>query len=239
MIMTTSARNTIYAVIAAAAFTISMFAIHGCATKPPTAFERGMYNIQTNMEPVLVVKTNVIPVTIMETNVVRVTNEVGVINFQTNLVPVFVYHTNVVYSTNAQESYIYTPGPGAANVRQIGTEVGNIFGVGGMVGTALGALFSLWGYIRSRKSNAVSVNLSQTIETMREFVKSLPNGAVYDSELVNWMTTNQANAGVLQQVIALIAAQVSNPDARVASQQVIATIEALRNLPNTPPAGKV
>lgn len=222
-------RSIIYGGIALASFIIAMMAIHGCASRPPTQLEQGLFNIQTNVVPVVEVRTNIVPVTIVQTNVISVTNVTGVTEFRTNLVPVVLYSTNVVVTTNAQESYVYTPGPGAANVRQVGTEVGNIFGVGGMVGTALGALFSLWGYARSKKNLVTAANIAQTVETMREFIKTLPNGQQYDNELVNWMTTNQANAGVLQNVITLLQQQVNNRDAQDAAAHIQEIIKGLQS----------
>lgn len=199
----------------------------GCAS-PPTKFEQGLFNITTNYgTPVVVVKTNVIPVTLVQTNFLVITNVQGVLEFKTNYLPVFTYQTNTVTVTNTPESYAYAPGAGAKNIQETGGAVGNIFGVGGLVTTALGALFSLWGYVRSSRQYATSSNLAQTIETMREFIKQLPNGATMDNELVNWIQANQANAGVLRNVISLLAAQTSNADARVAAEEIQKTIDAL------------
>lgn len=201
----------------------------GCASRPPTKFEQGVFDIKTNIVPVIEVKTNIIPVTIVQTNVVTVTNEIGVLDFKTNLVPVFLYETNVVTTTNLVESRVLTPGAGAKKIQEVGGAVGNIFGVGGLVSTGLGALFGIWGYLRSKKSLLTAGNLSQTIETMREFIKTLPNGQQYDNELVNWMTTNQANAGVLQSVLGLIQEQVDNRDAKDAAAHIQNIIQALQS----------
>lgn len=191
----------------------------GCASKPPTAVEQKFFDVQTNLAPVVRVETNVIAVTLYRTNEQNV------------VVPVTVYETNRVAVTNYAETYVFTPGAGAKQVAEVGGAVGNIFGVGGLVTTALGALFSLWGYARSRKNYVTAANIAQTVETIREFVKSLPNGAVYDNELVNWMQTHQAEQGVLNQVLDLLSKHVSNPDARVAADQIRATIAALGKTP--------
>jgi len=207
----------------------------GCASRPPTRFEQGLFNIETNQIPIVVLRTNIFDVTVVRTNAVTVTNTVGVVEWQTNIIPVVVQQTNTMIVTNTQEAYLYHPGEGAKNIQEVGTTVGNLFGVGGMTGTALGALFSLWGYWRSKKSLVTAGNIAQTVETMREFVKSLPNGATYDNELVNWMQAHQADAGVLNQVMTLLKTQVNNQDAKVAAQQVMDTINALKNLAPTPP----
>lgn len=228
-------------ILAAIALSLGVLCVSlaGCATKPPSKFEQAYFNIITN-PPVISVITNVIPFNVYQTNVVPVimTNVQGVLEIRTNVTVVALtqYQTNTIVLTNAPESYVFTPGAGAAQVRAVGTEVGNIFGVGGIVGTGIGMLFSLWGYVRSRKSNLTAVNIAQTVETMREFIKSLPNGQTYDNELVNWMQQNQANAGVLQSVIGLISQEVSNPDAKEAARQIQQIISSLQGL--TPPAAK-
>lgn len=205
----------------------------GCASKPPTALEQRWFNIVTN-PPVIEVRTNIIPVTVFQTNQVPVflTNVTGVTEVKTNYVavPVTVYQTNLATVTNVPESYVYTPGAGAKVIQETGGAVGNIFGVGGLVSTALGGLFSIWAFMRSRKNYVTAANIAQTVETVREFVKQLPNGSTYDNALVQWMQLNQANAGVMQQVVTLLQREVSNPEARVAAQQVLNTIDALKNI---------
>lgn len=226
-----------YAIVAAfAAMLIGTLVIFigGCASTPPTAFEQKFFDIKTNVLVVTKIETNVVPFTVVKTNIVVDTLGLTV----TNYTPVFDYITNTIVVLKTNESYVFTPGQGAADVKSVGTEVGNMFGAGGIVGTALGALFSLWGYVRSKKNYITAANIAQTVETMREFIKSLPNGAAYDNELVNWMQKNQANAGVLQSVIALVGREVSNPDAKDAAQNIQTLIEGLKlgTTPSNPPA---
>lgn len=213
----------------------------GCASKPPTALEQRWFTVTTN-PPVLAVVTNVFQVTQFKTNEVTltVTNTQGVTEFKTNvtIVPVSVTQTNVGFVTNTPETYNFAPNQNARNVGEVGGAVGNLFGVGGLVTTGIGVLFSLWGYVRSKKSNVTAANIAQTVETMREFIKGLPNGAAYDNELVNWMQAHQAEQGVLNQVLNLLATQVSNADARVAADQVRATLAALGTTMPTPPPPK-
>lgn len=216
---------------------ILVMVIGGCASTPPTAVEQKFFDIKTNTLVITRLETNVVPITVVHTNIVVDTQGVTI----TNYIPVFEYITNTVVAFKTNESYVFTPGQGAADVRAVGTEVGNVFGVGGIVGTALGALFSLWGIIRSKKNYITAANIAQTVETMREFIKSLPNGATYDNELVNWMQKNQANAGVLQSVIALVGREVSNPDAKDAARNIQTLIEGLKlgTTPSNPPPGPV
>lgn len=217
---------------------ISALIIAGCASKPPTAFEQRFFNITTN-PPTLSVHTNVFEVTQFKTNqvTVQVTNVQGVVEYQTNVavVPVVLRQTNTVFQTNA-ETYVYTPGAGAQSVKEIGGTVGNLFGVGGLVTTAIGGLFSLWGFVRSKKSYATAAGLAQTIETIRSFVQQLPNGNTYDTALVQFMQQHQAETGTINQVLQLLANEVSNPDAQVASAHIREAITALGVTLPPPPA---
>lgn len=181
----------------------------GCATKPPTALEQRWFNITTNYVPEVVLKTNY----------VTITNLQGGITVQRNLSA----------ETNLVEQYQYTPGSRAQQVKEVGGAVGNLFGVGGLVTTGLGALFGLWAQVRSSRRYRTAGSLAQTIETLRVFVKGLPNGAAYDTAFVQFMQSKQAEAGVLQEVVSLLEKEVSNPDAKEAAQNVQNLITALRS----------
>lgn len=215
---------------------------YGCATRPPSRLESRFLDTVTN-PPVVTVITNVIPVTIIKTNVVEltITNLQGITQLITNysVIPVQILQTNIATITNVPTTYSFTPGAGAKEVQGIGTAIGNLFGVGGLVGTGLGALFSLYAGIRGRRSYNAAADTAQVVETVRQFIKNLPNGQVYDSALVQWMQAHQAEAGVLNDVVAILQREVSNADAKDAAAKVMDTITALRNLPGTPVVGKM
>lgn len=170
----------------------------GCAGTP-TKLETKLFNITTNYLPV--------------------TNEVIAVSPDGTKV------TNLVES--AKPVYVYTKGSGETQITQVGTDVGNLFGVGGLAGTAIGMLFGAWRWIRGNKVAQTANELAQNIETIREFVKQLPNGATYDSVLTGWLTKNQAKAGVLNEVINILKQQISNPEAKAAADQVSETIAGL------------
>lgn len=212
----------------------------GCASKPPSAFEQAHFNIVTN-PPVIAVVTNIVPVTLYKTNEVvqTVTNVLGVTEFKTNVVPISyqVLQTNVALVTNTPETYRLTPKPEAIQPYQdTAGAVGNLFGVGGIASTAVGIFFSLWGFLRSKKNYQTAADLAQIIQTVRNFVLQLPNGAAYDSALVAFMRQHQAEAGTINQVLSLITKEVSNPDAKEAADHIRAVITALNPsaLPPTP-----
>lgn len=214
----------------------------GCASKPPSAFEQKYFNITTN-PPVIAVVTNLVPVTIYKTNEVvqTVTNTQNVVEFRTNLVPVAVA-TNIEARTslvtNEPESWNLKPKPEAIQpIQSVGGLIGNLFGAGGLVTTAIGAAFSLWGFMRSKKTYATATDLAQIIETVRSFVRQLPNGANYDSALVNFMVQHQAEAGTINQVATIVANEVNTSDAQVAAEHIRQGLAAL-GVPLPPPPTK-
>lgn len=221
-----------------AVFSGLVLLLAACATRAPSAFELAHFNVVTN-PPVISVTTNVIPVTLYKTNEVvqTVTNVLGVTEYKTNVVPVSyqVLQTNVALVTNEPQTYSLTPKPEAIqSYKDVAGAAGNLFGVGGLASTAVGIFFSMWGFLRSRKTHSTAVDLAQIIETMRSFVKQLPNGAAYDTALVSFMQAHQAESGVINQVIQLVTNEVSNPDAQVAAEHIRQSLIAL-GVPVPPP----
>lgn len=222
-------------------FAIALIA--GCASKPPSALEQRFFNITTN-PPVIAVVTNLVPVTLYKTNEVvqTVTNTQNVVEYRTNFIPVAVA-TNIearaTLVTNQPETYNLSPKPEAIQpIQTVGGIIGNLFGAGGLVTTAIGAAFSLWGFMRSKKSYASAADLAQIIETCRSFVRQLPNGASYDAALVNFMVQHQAEAGTINQVAQIVASEVNTSDAQVAAEHIRQGLAALGvTLP--PPPTKV
>lgn len=214
---------------------VTSLSIIGCAAfktgAPPTAVESKLFDVHTNFIPIVLPVTNYVQVTSFQTNVVPVfqTNaqQVAVVTYQTNVVPVTVQTTNVSMVATQQANYTYTIGKGGQDVTQVGGLVGNLFGVGGLVSTGLAGLLSIWGWVRSSKNYATGANLAQSIETIRSFVQQLPNGAVYDKALTDWLQNHQVQTGEINQVLTLLANEVNNDSAKMAAQQIMAAIAAL------------
>ncbi len=221
-----------------------LIVLGGCSAfrngSPPSAIERGVFDVRTNYTPVLAVQTNVVPVTVYQTNyaTTTITNPVGVIEWRTNaiVVPVVSYQTNSVLVTNQVPQYSYAPNATATGVTNA---VGSIPVYGTLASTAITGLLAIWGWVRSSKNGAAGATLAQSIETMREFVKQLPNGATYDAALTQWLQQHQADTGTLNTVLGLLETSVSNPDATVAAQQIRAVIAALNPSALPPAAPKV
>jgi hypothetical protein len=158
---------------------------------------------------------------------------------QTNYITVIATNTPVaggpqVVTTNLQPQYVYTPGPGVKDA-QAGAAL--IPGYGTIASGAIGAAAALWAWFRSSKNKQVGVTLAQSVETIREFIKTLPNGSNYDSALTAWLQQHQVETGTVNDVLSVLENEVSNKDAVEAAQQLRATIAALNPsaLPPKPP----
>lgn len=154
--------------------------------------------------------------------------EQSLFTVQTNYVPVVTVATNTlgqaVTSTNFEPNYVYTPGHITKDV-ETGLNAIPVYGT--LAGGALSLAAAFWGWIRSSKNYNVGVTLAQSIESIREFVKTLPNGANYDDALTSWLQQHQADTGTISSVLQMLENDVSNPDAQVAAQQIRQAITSL------------
>ncbi len=188
----------------------------GCSTpqRPPSPQEQKYFHIQTNVVEVLTTVANIVPAT--ETTVAAIRVE-----------PV----------TNKVEEYQFTPNANATAVASTGAAVTSIWNpvAGGVVGAAIMGLFSLWGLFRSKNkatANRADVNqitseeLAQIIETGRQILLKLPDGAKYEAAYKAWMIKHQAQTGVIAQVAELVSASVDNEKAKGAAQTIVNLIQA-------------
>lgn len=180
----------------------------GCSTtggqRPPTNGEVKYYDITTNVVEVVALRTNRTEAT--ETTPASVT-----------VTPV----------TNRQEQYTFVPNAAAQLTAATGTAVGNIWGVGGAVGGGILGLFTLWGLWRSRKNSvATAAELAQIIETGRQLLLTMPDGAKYEAAWKAWMVKHQAQTQTISQVAQLVALSVDNDKAKGAAQSLVNLIDA-------------
>jgi hypothetical protein len=178
---------------------IGLMLVTGCGTpgqRPPSATEQKYFDVVTNVVPVVITGTN--PET-LETETV----------------------------TNYAEQYTLTPNQNASATVATGAAVGSIWGAGTTVGAALLGLFTSWGIWRSRKQPvATSEELAQIIETGRQVLLSLPDGAKYEAAWKDWMVKHQAQTGVISQVSQLVATAVDKDKAKGAAQAIVNLIAA-------------
>lgn len=178
----------------------------GCATpqRPPSAAEQKYFEIKTNVVEV-------------------VTRPAGVSSDQVSSVPPV---------TNRVEQYDFTPNENAGAVAGTAGAVTSIWSpvAGGVVGVAVAGIFSLWGLLRSKKretaNELTSAELGQIIETGRQLLLKLPDGAKYEAAWKDWMIKHQAQTGVLGQVAELVAVSVDNEKAKGAAQTIVNLIAA-------------
>lgn len=188
--------------------TFILILVAGCSTtqRPPSALEQHFFNVETNT----------VPIVIVQTNIVWLTNDAGAV-LATN---------TTILRTNQAETYAFTPNERADAVTQIGRAVGSPFGVGELVGMGLAALFGLYGTLRSRKANKTAAVLAQIIETGRAVLQSTPQGQQLDERWVQWMQRHQAEAGVMQEVIALLAKVVDTDSAKGVATDLVGIMDA-------------
>lgn len=189
------------------------FGLVGCSTpqRPPSLTEQKYFDVKTNVVEVVTVVTNTVEATETTPAVVTVT-------------PV----------TNRVEQYDFTPNQNASAVATTGAAVGSIWNpvAGGVVGAVIAGLFSLWGLFRSKKREAdqqiTAMELAQIIETGRQVLLSLPDGAKYEAAYKDWMVKHQAKTDVIAQVAQIVAAGVDNEKARGAAQTIVNLIRATK-----------
>lgn len=210
---------------------ISVTLIAGCSqlgvdTTPPNKFEQQIFTTKTNYVTVPVPKV----IETFHTNevAVPVTNQVGQVVTVTNMV-VQVEHQTVTNFVQIPQ-YQNTVSDATKNsVSSIGSIVDTFVpGAGTAVELGLLALFGAWAHLRSGKRQNTSIALSQEVETILAFIKTLPNGAAYSQALTKFLADHQMEAGVAQQVLDLLAKEVSNPDAQAAAKEISGTIAALQ-----------
>jgi len=197
----------------------------GADTSAPNAVERQLFTTVTNYVavPVQVAQTNYVTKEV----VINQTNTVGQIVTVTNQVEQPVY--SVVWKTNEVPQYENSVSQkAAATVTGAGGILNYFFpGMGAVASSGILALLGLWAQARSGKRQDTSVALAQEVETIREFIKTLPSGAKYDTAITAFLQSHQMEAGVANQVLGILQNEVSNADAKAAITEVQNTLKAV------------
>ena len=143
-------------------------------------------------------------------------------------VPVVTWATNIVdgtavitATTNFYEAFDFTPGETAEAIVETGTNIGNLFGVGGIVGTLLSAIFGIWAKMRSNTNAKTAVVLAQIIEAGRKVLTTTPQGKLVEPLWVAWMSKKQTEAGVVLEVAKLLKTVVDNQSAQMVADELI------------------
>lgn len=206
---------------------------------PLSGAERPFFTTVTNYVLQPVWQTNTVN-EIVQT-IVPVTNTVGAVIFQTNLITVPV--PTPMWITNVFEQYTHTPNETAQASAGVAGTIANLIipGSGGAITTGILALLGIWGGWRSKKNKDTGIALSQEIETILEFVYSLPKGAAYHETIVRFLKDHQVEAGVAQEVLKILEKNISNKDAVAAMEGIrlaistMGTVMPPREAPPTTP----
>lgn len=189
--------------------------IAGCAytgenPKPPTSLEQSIFDVSPS--------TNFV----QEISVVKSTNDDGavIITSTTNTVP----KIGSKLKTSEVTSSTVTTISGVVNAFAPG--------VGTLLGAGLAGALAAWAKMRSQK-NAAPV-LAQNIETILEFIKTLPDGQKVHDIITQFLYDHQRETGAVNVIAGLINQYVSNPDAKSAAAEIQAAIAELNSQKSTP-----
>ncbi len=183
--------------------------LFGCSS-PPTKVERVLYSVTTNHEPSVALEPVV--------SSVSETNEAGTVLTR--------WETNKVWVTNVVETYTMTPNTLAKTAAPVvGSAVALLGPWGDLASVVVAGALAVWGWVRSSRLNRTAGVLAQVIETGREVLKSTPQGREWDKAWVQWMTQHQAEEGVIENVMNVLASAVDNPTAKVAAEKLLAVLK--------------
>ena len=143
-------------------------------------------------------------------------------------VPVVTWSTNIedgvaviTAKTNWYEAFDFTPGETAGAIVETGTNIGNLFGVGGIVGTLLSSILGIWAKLRSNTNRKTAAVLAQVIEAGRKIMTTTPQGQAAEQKWVGWMSKHQTEAGVVLEVSKLLKQVVDKESAQMVADQLI------------------
>lgn len=208
--------------------------VAGCAAfgsdpSPPSKFEQAHYDIITNVQPLLVIRTNVVSVTNQVVETLTLTNTLNEVVhlFQTNYVPQFI----ALYSTNTvqHETYSYRPNTNAEAITNGAAQLGQFSGVpgiGSIISIAGGALWGLWGTLRSSGRGKALAVVSQSLATTQQVLAKTPQGARLNEELQAWLDQHHEVAGVSTILNQFVDKYVDDPNARANAHQILALAQA-------------
>lgn len=200
--------------------------LFGKDTSAPNVVEKQIFKTVTNFVevPVQVTVTNHITNAVVELQTNAVGQTVTVTNEQ--VVPKF----ETVWQTNVVAQYENTVSDKTKAGVTGFSGILNYFlpGTGSMVGAGILAALGAWAQLRSGKRQDTSIALAQEVETIREFVKTLPAGAQYDAAITSFLKSHQMEAGVATQVLTLLENEVNNDEAKGAIEEIKGTLAATK-----------
>jgi hypothetical protein len=189
----------------------------GCSSTAPSAVESYLFTTTTNYTP--------------EVHTILTTNTAGIVtaNVQTNLLPTVTSSPSVALQSWAGLA------SGVANTISPGS--------GGIVGLSLLGIAGFFGLNRQRKlteavrvseghesaattAQALAENFAQSIEVLREVLKTTPQGQALDVKIVDMLQRNQMTVGIIREAVGIVENTVSNAAAKATAQKILALLPA-------------
>ena len=166
------------------------------------------------------------------------TNEVARVSLTTNTVGGI---THVASQTNITQDVIWTVKPTVTFVSNISASIADqLFpGIGKLVLILFTGVLGIFGYNRQRKltaaiatneettsdyhaANAVAENFAQSIEVLREILKTTPQGQALDVKIVDMLQRHQLTAGIIREAVRVVENTVSTDAAKSAARKILA-----------------
>jgi hypothetical protein len=198
----------------------------GCSA-PPSSVERYFFDLKTNLVPVVKLTTNIVE------RVESSTNEVGAVLLQP------VRETVILSATNYAADIVMSPSPAFKSWAALASGVAEVVspGSGSLLGLGLLGGASMYGLNRRRKwleaetsagdasaararAEILSENLAQGVEIAREVIKTTPQGAALNRQLVEVLQRNQVAAGVIRDAALIVSQTVDNEKAKRAAELI-------------------
>jgi len=137
-----------------------------------------------------------------------------------------VFETNVTMVTNYEAAYTYTPNERARSLSAVAGSAAGLLGpVGELVALLCAGAFGVWAQLRTSKATKVSAVLAQVIETGRAVLQASPQGRKVDEKWKAWMITHQAQQGVVEDVVKLLATVVDDKTAYETAAKLLSMME--------------
>ncbi len=185
--------------------------IVGCTTTPPAALESYLFDIKTNLTP----------------TVLTVTNAAGVTFQEERLIPV------VTQTPSAALNSWAALASGVANAVSPGS--GSLVGIGLLGASGFFALnrqrkltAAVQGAEQTEKefftAQTLAENFAQSIEVIREVLKTTPQGQSLDVRIVDMLHKNQVSIGLIREAVAIVENTVSNSAAKDAARKILSLI---------------
>ena len=195
-------------------FTFLILVLLGGCSSQPTSVERFLFDVKTN--------------------------EVARVSITTNTVGGI---ATIAAQTNIAQEVIWTVKPTVTTVSNIGAGiVDNLFpGIGKLALILLTGFLSLFGLNRQRKlteaanradvhyerantADAVAQNFAQSIEVLREVLKTTPQGQALDVKIVDMLQRHQLTAGIIREAVSIVGNTVNNDAAKSAAGKILALL---------------